>query len=83
MLCPEGNGVDTHRFWETLALGRVPVVLHNVVNDEFARNLPVLILDRWEDFERESERFLADDREYDYGCMTFAYWRKKILGEGK
>lgn len=81
-LAPVGNGIDTHRFWEILWLGRIPVTLHNPVVDSFP-GLPVLVLDRWEDFECESERFLASDREYDYGCMTFAYWRKKILGEGK
>ena len=81
-LAPVGNGIDTHRFWEILWLGRVPVTLHNPVVDSFP-GLPALILDKWEDFERESERFLAGDREYDYGCMTFRYWREKILGEGK
>ena len=50
--CPEGNGIDTHRFWETLYMGRYPVVLHNRVNDAFS-DLPVLILNKWEDFEKE------------------------------
>lgn len=26
VLCPRGNGVDTHRFWETLYRGAVPIV---------------------------------------------------------
>jgi hypothetical protein len=43
--CPEGNGIDTHRFWETLYMGRYPVVLHNRVNDAFS-DLPVLILNK-------------------------------------
>jgi hypothetical protein len=46
--------------------------------------LPALLLDRWEDFENEAERFVsryADGLiEFDYGCMTFKYWREKILG---
>ena len=50
ILCPEGNGIDTHRFWETLCLGRIPVVLHNPVNDYFS-SLPVVVLDKWEDFD--------------------------------
>ena len=58
--CPEGNGIDTHRFWETLYMGRYPVVLHNRVNDAF-RDLPVLILNKWEDFEKEYLMFLEPD----------------------
>ena len=27
IVCPEGNGIDTHRFWECLYLGLVPVIL--------------------------------------------------------
>lgn len=26
ILCPQGNGVDTHRLWETWYLGRIPVL---------------------------------------------------------
>jgi hypothetical protein len=28
-LCLRGNGIDTHRFWESLYLGVIPVVLNN------------------------------------------------------
>jgi hypothetical protein len=27
-LCPRGNGIDTHRFWEALYLGVIPVVVN-------------------------------------------------------
>jgi hypothetical protein len=36
VLCPEGNGVDTHRLWETLYLGRIPVVTRSVVTEAFS-----------------------------------------------
>ena len=26
IFCPPGNGVDTHRFWEAVILGRIPIV---------------------------------------------------------
>ncbi len=28
-LCPRGNGLDTHRFWECIYLGVVPIVINN------------------------------------------------------
>lgn len=32
-ICPRGNGLDTHRFWEALYLGVVPVVVNNKYTD--------------------------------------------------
>ena len=32
--CPEGNGIDTHRFWETLYRGSIPII----TDSPFARN---------------------------------------------
>ena len=28
-LCPRGNGLDTHRFWECIYLGVIPIVINN------------------------------------------------------
>ena len=73
--CPEGNGIDTHRFWETLYMGRYPVVLHNRVNDAFS-DLPVLILNKWEDFEKEYLMFLEriKNKKYSYKKLTQEYF---------
>ena len=77
--CPEGNGIDTHRFWETLYMGRYPVVLHNRVNDAFS-DLPVLILNKWEDFEKEYIMFLerVKNKKFSYKKLTQEYWIDRI-----
>jgi len=77
--CPEGNGIDTHRFWETLYMGRYPVVLHNRVNDDFS-DLPVLILNKWEDFEKEYLIFLKriKNKKFSYKKLTQEYWIERI-----
>jgi len=77
--CPEGNGIDTHRFWETLYMGRYPVVLHNRVNDAFS-DLPVLILNKWEDFEKEYLMFLEriKNKKFNYKKLTQEYWIDRI-----
>lgn len=36
--CPRGNGLDTHRFWESIYLGVVPIVI-NESNDDFVKIL--------------------------------------------
>ena len=40
-LCIRGNGIDTHRFWESLYLGVIPVIINNEYTDcaEFVENL--------------------------------------------
>lgn len=49
-ICPEGNGVDTHRLWECLYLKVVPIV----INSDFTKilqkyNVPLLVLENWSD----------------------------------
>jgi len=77
--CPEGKGTDTHRFWETLYMGRYPVVLHNKVSDDFS-DLPVLILNKWEEFEKEYLMFLKriKKKKFSYKKLTQEYWIKRI-----
>ena len=52
-ICPEGNGVDTHRFWEALYLKCVPIVLNspfiNLIKKQF--NLPMIILNSWDELD--------------------------------
>jgi hypothetical protein len=52
-LCPRGCGVDTHRFYECIYLGCVPIVLrtHTVFDRLYAPDtgFPCLVVERWED----------------------------------
>lgn len=51
-ICPEGNGVDCHRFWEALYLKCVPIVINSPFIETLKRyNIPLVILDRWEDLD--------------------------------
>jgi hypothetical protein len=45
VLCPEGHGFDTHRTWETLYLGSIPVVKRRVFTEELSKVLPMVVLD--------------------------------------
>ena len=81
VVCPEGNGVDCHRTWETLLLNRVPVVLRRN-NDKMYHGLPVLLIDSWEQL---TERFLLSQRDlfarqpYSVDKLRFNYWRAAIM----
>lgn len=48
VLSPFGNGMDCHRTWEALLCGCIPIVRASVFNELFDE-LPVLIVDKWED----------------------------------
>jgi hypothetical protein len=48
VVAPRGNGLDTHRFWEALYLGAIPVISRDDWCPSFSR-MPVLIVDRYQD----------------------------------
>jgi len=51
-ICPEGNGVDTHRLWECLYLKVVPVVIESEFTKILQTNgVPLFILDNWDNFD--------------------------------
>jgi hypothetical protein len=47
VLCPRGNGVDTHRIWETLYMGGIPIVRRDESWPSLLINLPVVFVDNW------------------------------------
>ena len=59
-LCPEGNGVDTHRLWEALYLDCIPIVKNTafsrVVNHYTHGELGLCIIDNWWDFELDDSK---------------------------
>lgn len=50
VLCPEGAGIDTHRTFEALYSGAIPIVTRSRVTEQLSRTFPLVILDSWEDF---------------------------------
>ena len=62
-ICPEGNGVDTHRLWEALYLKVVPIVIKNDFTDILQKNhIPLVTLNSWDDF---------DENILNYDCFAF------------
>ena len=45
-LCPSGNGIDTHRLWESIYVGTIPIVKRNLAHSDWME-LPVLWIDDW------------------------------------
>ena len=49
-LCPRGNGIDTHRFWEAQYLDCIPIILWRDWTMAYSE-MPILILDSWNDLQ--------------------------------
>lgn len=47
VLSPPGNGPDTHRTWEALLMGSIPIVERSAFEGLYA-DLPVLVVDDWD-----------------------------------
>lgn len=84
IVCPAGNGVDTHRLWEVLYSNRIPITIK--VGDfkiyELYDKLPVIILDNIEDLynidliEKKLEKI--KNNEYDLSILDVSYWFDEI-----
>ena len=78
--CPPGNGQDTHRFWEALYLGAVPMILEEHQIDAF-KDWPHITLKNWnflEFMKREELERLYLDKVAE--LSNFRYSAKLFLG---
>ncbi|HWY61035.1 MAG TPA: hypothetical protein VNW15_03960 [Rhizomicrobium sp.] len=81
-LAPRGTGIDTHRIWECLYAGGIPIVQKDPALRSF-QDLPIFFVDRWEEatdaamLERVRDEF--HQREWNLEKLTVSYWYKVIL----
>lgn len=71
-ICPPGNGKDTHRAWESLFFGCIPIVEKNNMNDFYAQYFPFLVIDRWSNL---NQKFLN----YEYERIMDKEWNLDLL----
>jgi len=89
VLCPIGNGVDTHRLWEVLYCGRVPVTVQ--VGDfklyDLYKQLPIVILDSYAELlqpERIEQKYNdVINKVYDMNILNTQYWIESIISDAK
>lgn len=82
-ICPNGNGLDTHRLWECFYLKVVPILLRNTYSEiiKETTGLPMILLDNWTDLNLETLNYSQYDFENAYKCLTMDYWTHKIINE--
>ena len=74
-LCPEGNGLDSHRLYESYALGATPVVRRGALMKMHAEFSPVVVED-WDEIENLP---IQGGHAPDPEKLTIGYWMHKAL----
>lgn len=73
-LCPRGNGIDTHRFWESLYAGTTPIVERSRVY-EFFKGLPFV---EWPRMTPSALPPSPPPKPYNYHKLYVSYWIEQI-----
>jgi hypothetical protein len=78
VLCPEGNGIDTHRVWEALYAGSKPVLLSSAWSKSLiGRGFPIVLTASWtaneiENAIQNSSHLKFDPK--DISPLWLSYW---------
>lgn len=84
VLCPAGNGIDTHRLWETLYSNRIPITfkIGNYKIYELYKELPIIILNNISELNNfdliMSHYYKIINQSFDYRILNIDYWFLKI-----
>jgi hypothetical protein len=58
-ICPRGNALDTFRFYDAIYSGSIPIVVKERFHElELFKDIPILFLEKIEDFNTLTEEFL-------------------------
>lgn len=80
IFAPRGNGIDTHRLWESLYLRSIPIVKKCLGMEQFY-DLPILFVDDWNNI---TEEFLNEKYEeimnktYPLEKLQIDYWLRML-----
>ena len=82
VICPHGGGLDCHRNWEALCLGCIPIVKTSPI-DNLYKDLPVLIVKRWEDIDinllnNTISQFKEKYENFNMEKIKLSYWTNLI-----
>ena len=77
VLSPEGNGIDTHRTWEALYIGAVPIVQNSIFMSNFDR-LPIIIADDITAITKEYLENIIWVKDLWDEQIRMSYWKQRI-----
>uniref|UniRef100_A0A914P7R9 Exostosin GT47 domain-containing protein n=1 Tax=Panagrolaimus davidi TaxID=227884 RepID=A0A914P7R9_9BILA len=88
VLCPPGNGIDTHRTWESIGMGAIPIVLKTELQPLYDQ-MSIMVVKDWKEVTEENMKKFASDNVNRFSKdgipwrpkLWLRYWIKKIMNE--
>lgn len=78
IISPPGNGIDTHRVWETIYAGSYPVVEKNLSMNSF-NEFPIIFVNNLSKISLKQIKSLKNNlNKFDSEILKVNYWMKKI-----
>lgn len=81
VMCPPGNGTETHRMWEALFLGSIPIVKNHITYKNI-QDLPVFFVDDFKEVSEDSlNKFLkslTQKPDLNLDKLSILYWHQEI-----
>lgn len=81
VMCPPGNGTETHRMWEALFLGSIPIVKNHITYKNI-QDLPVFFVDDFKEVSEDSlNKFLKSltkKPDLNLDKLSILYWHQEI-----
>jgi len=82
-LCPWGNGIDTHRFWEALYCGVIPITKKHYLHESF-NGLPMVLVKSYRLLNKIERN--TDYESFDLIKLNMKYWieiiqRTRVLSD--
>ena len=77
-ICPRGNGIDTHRLWESLYCRTIPIVKRLSAHRNFS-DLPILFVDDWSEVTEDklhTEYNRITSVKWNYSKLSASWWGK-------
>lgn len=78
VICPYGGGLDTHRLWEALVLGCIPIIKTSGLDPLF-EDLNVCIVKSWDELTQEFLiEYLKNMKPRNQKKLTLEFWMEQI-----
>lgn len=82
VIAPPGNGADTHRTWEALYCGAIPVVLKEYFPTSLSDHLPIVAVESFDDFlglsDTELDRLYVQEKRKSLDLAFAPMWIKRV-----
>ena len=81
IFCPWGNGIDTHRIWETLYCESIPITKSHVGLS--FKNLPIVSFENFNNLSIEKLITESSKKDFNFEALNLQYWNQLIKSEVK